>query len=174
MQVINIQNATISNNIHIHVNGNLYEELVSKLGHQSAIDFLLDSATKQKPQDLILKLLEGQPKAKYPMAIKDDVIRYLNDQSQIVEDRVEHFVDSLKKRAHNAMLYATNEIIKQSLVAGDTGALYEIYDIGQIQSNLANLNSIENRQLVGDLRALIEQPDHAFFASGVQPLPAFF
>lgn len=151
--------------INIQVLGNnVYSDLVNKIGKAEAIHLLTCSAATDRPIDIIKKLyFENTEPQKYPIATKQNYIRYLNQEGELIESESDNFVSNLSDRVRTAMIYATNELIKNSISSNLTDQLYEIYDIGKIQTNLADMNRIKFDGFSTELQLLTAVPNHPFF-----------
>lgn len=140
------------------VGDNFFDELINVMGKDNAVDFLANAAVEGKPLDVINKLyLEGRDPNKYPIACRKNNVsnfRYLNNKHQIVDDMGGTVLGrAVSDKIQNAMLRATNEIIKDGL--------NDRYDITHLQHNLATMGN--GLHLVNDLANVTENALHPFF-----------
>jgi hypothetical protein len=141
------------------VGDNFYDELINVMGKSDAVDFLANAAAKGKPLDVINKLyLEGRDPNKYPIACRHakpvSNFRYLNNKHQIVDDKGGSSLGrAVSDKIQNAMLRATNELIKDGLD--------NKYDLTHLQRTLASMGN--GLHLVNDLANVTENELHPFF-----------
>jgi hypothetical protein len=141
------------------VGDNFFDELIHVMGKSNAVDFLANAAVEGKPLDVINKLyLEGRDPSKYPIACRKALevsnFRYLNNKRQIVDDHGGSVLGrEVSDKIQNAMLRATNELIKDGLD--------DKYDISHLQRNLASISN--GLHLVNDLANVTENELHPFF-----------
>lgn len=161
------QPQTVINNytINIQVVGdNLYNQLIQKMGKNGAINFLAGAAASNQPLNVLKKLyFDNVEPNSFPIATQDNNIRYLNNNQQLVQENATEFVSQLNEKIRDAMIYATNDLIRQSISTNNTDQLYEIYDISRIQHNITALSKIPLK----DLQNVSSVPNHPFFAQEI-------
>jgi len=154
-QPFQLQNITINNNYSI-IEGNFYTALTEKIGKTQAIEFLARAAENNLPGEVFKKLYSDQSNY-LTAAANGECIRYIDNDQLINDPDGNRFSNMISNRIQQAMIYATNELIKESISTNNTDQLYEFYDIGKIQHNIANLTT---KKLHDDLKTILGNPSH--------------
>lgn len=163
---------TIVNNFNVQIiTSDFYTELIKKIGIVDTVDLLVNAAAKNQPLSILKKLyFDDVEPNKYPIAYSGskNCFRYLNDHNQVVEDHNGNIItDILAKRIQTAMIHATNTLITSSISSNRVDMLYDIYDIGQVQSNLT---MIDRSAMKSALVEITNNPSHTLFHGDVNPL----
>lgn len=136
---VNLQNCII-------IGDNVYDELVNKLGHNEAINYLTSGCYDEV--DVIEKLYLDSPNPNnYPIACKTPThFRYLNEYREIIDDQNGNKVQKLvKSRVREAMLLAIME------------------EDADTNSNIHKLLTDDKRDILTKLAKITYNPDHPFF-----------
>lgn len=157
---------SIINNINIAVMApNFYDELVHRMGENSAVGFLTSATMNNQPINILKELyFNNVNPTQFPIASHNGRYRYLNESGEIVDTSKQDMVESISKKLHNAMILASSKLIKFSQQNDDVARLYDVYDIGTIQ---ANLTSFKLNDMEKDLAMATENPSHPFFENDV-------
>lgn len=163
-QQIITNNINITNNISI-IAPNFYEALVQKLGQKTAVDMLAQSAKFNKPMKILNELyFNDVDPHNYPIASHNGRYRYLNEEGEIVEDSHDGLTTMISGKIQNAMAIASSELIKEQVAENTVHRLYDVYDIGEMQSTIANFPI---QSLKAEIDRTTENPLHPFFDKGV-------
>lgn len=161
----------INYTVQIFGGDNIYSDLTTKIGKEPAIKLLMDAAAKNNPQKVLEQYFDrSQPNA-YPIACANregtDGFRYYDSDNQIVNDKEGQITQVLTQRIQTAMLHAANALITQCISEGNIDQLYDMYDIGSVQRNLATMNSSD---IKGALVNLTFNPQHQLFRDDIEPM----
>lgn len=142
---------------------NFFEELVSKMGTDHAINFLTDIATDGGPVDVINKLyLEGNSPTSYPIACQGDThFRYIDADHRLIDDKGGHGISKIvTSGVHEALILAANEAIHQQVMSQD----YDHFNIAPIQKYVADMRkSLPQDRIISELARMTRIPNHPFF-----------
>lgn len=145
-----------------------FDILIRKMGRQQAVNFIASSASVGKPINIFRKIyLDNRAPEQYPIACNNGNFRYLDNNGKLVENDGREMAHIIKNQVHTAMIKATNELITQNMNGNSVDQLYEIYDIGKIQTFLAHINKVE---MIQDIIHEVNNPYHPFFTQGVPAL----
>ena len=103
----------------------------------------------------------------YPMACNQQgKFLFAVSKQILVKDTTGYkLVDAIINNIQNAVLHACNIQIKKYIGEGDIGPLYEIYDIGKIQSELCKFGKDKSKRKIKKyLLSRVINPNHRFFA----------
>jgi hypothetical protein len=148
------------NNIMV-IGTDFYQELVTMIGKDRALEFLTCSAVSGKPIDVIDKLyLEGKDPMCYPIACRNtDHFRYLSDDSNVVDDHGGAIIgDIVINRLQNAFLMAANEIISKQ-VGGEGDGDSDV--LRSVQQHITTV--YDKHDIVYQLAAATSNAKHPFF-----------
>jgi len=134
----NITNVIITK----HLPDCFYQALVDKLGAVETNKFLNITAAENKPIEIYKKLYPSGIKSENPVIYENDNFKYLKD-NQVVADN--SIIKQIARKIQAAMLMASSSLINESIKINKTNQLYDIYDIGQIQKNLTDIECIEQQ-----------------------------
>jgi hypothetical protein len=160
VKVVETQPRSINNIVVIGTD--FFQELVTMIGKDRAVEFLTCSAVSGKPIDVIDKLyLEGKDPMCYPIACRNtDHFRYLSDDSNVVDDRGGAIIgDIMIRRLQNAFLMAANELISKQVDNSE----YNM-DTDMLRSVQQNITSAcDKRDIVYQLAEATNNEKHPFF-----------
>lgn len=145
----------------------IFMGLVKRMGNEKvATQFLLENMDYKDSINIIDKMyLEGIPKNRYPIACSDDYkFRYLNHSGDIVDDKGgTKIVSTLEREIHRALIEANSKLIHECVNNDDNITLYNIYDIGTLQTQLGNYRSADTTKFRDDLARKVYNTEHPFF-----------
>ena len=122
-----------------------YTALIDKLGKKKAVNLVNLAASKNCPIDIYKELFPSCKMADNPVIFEGNTFKFLSDEGEIVCD--DSIIDRIVNNVQTAMLYASSDLIKESLAINKTKQLYELYDIGSIQRNVRKIKLIK-KQLI--------------------------
>jgi len=146
------------NNIMV-IGTDFFQELTTKIGKDSAIEFLSLAAVSGKPLDVIDKLyLEGKDPMCYPIACRNQLhFRYLSNEG-IVDDRGGTIIgDLVTNRLRNAFLMVANELISKHL-DGEVET-----DSDMLRNMQQNIAAVDKSEIVYQLAEATTNASHPFF-----------
>lgn len=164
---------TINNTVNISLttidNSDVLEKLMSKMGEEEALKFLLEitSSNRNQLMCLIEKLyLTGDPN-NYPIANKDGkIFRFRDNDHRIIHDVGGNKIIKLSTNIHsNIYAGAANLEAHRLIENGDDNANYNNY---RLMQECASNNSHDMKSFVKDLASKTFNMDHYFFAKGTQ------
>jgi len=140
--VTNITNVT---NIIItkKLDEDFFQAVSDKLGHNKALDLFNTSIADNDVVEIYKQLYPSNKLAENPVVFHDNTFKYLDQDNNLISDN--SILTVIARRLQLALLHASNELISTSILAGRTNQLYELYDIGKIQSNIKNFDEIKNQ-----------------------------
>jgi hypothetical protein len=145
----------------------IFMGLVKRMGNEKvATQFLLENMDYNDSINIIDKMyLEGIPKNRYPIACSDDYkFRYLNHSGDIVDDKGGiKIVSTLEREIHRALIEANSKLIHECVNNDDNITLYNVYDIGTLQTQLGNYRSAVTTKFRDDLARKVYNTEHPFF-----------
>ena len=153
----------------IYVDDTILDKLIVKFGRMQATDFLLTNFLN----DQIAKIIENSYldvlySDEYPMACnqKGKFVFAISKHILVKDTSGYKLVNAIINNIQNAVLHACNIQIKKYLGEGDIGPLYEIYDIGKIQSELCKFGKDKSKRKIRKyLLTRVMNPNHRFFAN---------
>lgn len=134
---------------------NFFDELVTKMGKSSAINYLTGIVQEGKPMDVINKLyLEGTCPTKYPIACRDqDHFRYINSDHRLIDDKGGHGISRLVSTGVcDALILAANEVLKD-----------EEHNVESIQHYVQEVKKSPPARIINELSDMTSIPNHPFF-----------
>ena len=157
-------NPTIINNynfINNYPGLDAYNKLVDSMGKDQAINFIAQAAQHSNIMDVFKKaFLSDKSPNDYPIAEKNDMCRYLDNNGYLVEKPTETMSKIIRDQIQYAMIKATSELINHKISTNSVDELYDMYDIRSIQNFLANMDDIE---IATEIANEINNPGHPFF-----------
>lgn len=142
---------------------NFFDELVTKMGKDHAINFLAGIAHDGKPVDVINKLyLEGNEPNTYPIACRDhDHFRYIDSEHRVIDDKGGHSISKIVTAGvQDALILAANIAIHEQV----KGMLSDQIDVGVLQKYVADMRrSLPRDRIIGELAHITNIPNHPFF-----------
>ncbi len=153
------------------ISDNILEKLTDEMqDDQKAIDFLLTNFLNKNYGKIIERTYLHEKKSdEYPMACSGgNHFRYMDGNGQFVDDLDGGFlVNLIVSCIQNAVLKASNKLIKKYMSTGDTSKLYELYDIGKMQAGVCTLTQkITKNKIKKFLSKRVMNPNHQFFGKG--------
>jgi len=142
---------TIINNINNFNNINItkelptswYDALVTKMGKQSAVKLLNNCSSDGNIVKIYTELFPSRRINDNPVFYENkEGFKYLDDNNLVSDDKI---IFAIAKKIQAAMLYATNELITESIKLNKTAQLYDVYDIGTMQNTAMDLSFIEQQ-----------------------------
>lgn len=119
-----------------------YNALVDKLGKTKAINLLNLSSASNSAINIYKELYPSKKILDNPVIYQDNTFKYLEGNEVISDNRI---ISQIAKQIQTAMLYASSNLITESIKINKTDQLYDIYDIGKIQTNVRNTGLIEKQ-----------------------------
>lgn len=142
---------------------NFFDELVTKMGKDHAINFLAGIAQDGKPVDVINKLyLEGNSPNSYPIACRDhDHFRYVDSDHRVIDDKGGHSISKIVTAGvQDALILAANEAIHEQV----KGMSSDQIDVGILQKYVADMRrSLPKDRIISELAHITNIPNHPFF-----------
>jgi len=125
--------------------GCFYEALVEKIGKPEIAKLLGTefSESGYNAVNVYKKLFPSKRLEDNPIVFSDDGFKYLNSNNEIVTDN--EIIDIIAHKIQTALLYASNQLIGQCIKSNNTNQLYDLYDIGEIQRSLSNVNEMKHQ-----------------------------
>ena len=77
-----------------------------------------------------------------PVIYEDNTFKYLDGDEIVCDNKI---IVKIAEQIQTAMLYASSNLITESIKINKTHQLYDIYDIGKIQNNVKNSCLIEKQ-----------------------------
>jgi len=119
-----------------------YQALVNKLGKTKAINLLNLSSASNSAINIYKELYPSNKVEDNPVIYEDNTFKYLEGDKIVCDNKI---ITAIAKQIQTAMLYASSNLITESIRINKTHQLYDIYDIGKIQSNVRNTGLIEKQ-----------------------------
>jgi hypothetical protein len=155
----------------LYVDDFILETLTKSMGKIQASDFLLTNFLNGNFNKIIEKsYLDVVYSDEYPMACNSRGVFYytISKNKRVRDPDGMKLVNVIVNNIQNAVLKACNIQIKKYLGTGDIGPLYDIYDIGKIQSELCNFGKeLSKRKLKKYLSQRVMNPNHKFFPKNI-------
>ena len=149
---INNQINNINNHQNIVITEKLpdcfYSALVNKLGKTKAINLLNLSSASNAAINIYKELYPSNRLKDNPVIYENNTFKYLDGNEVVCDNEI---IAEIAKQIQTAMLYASSNLITESIKINKTHQLYDIYDIGKIQNNVRNTGLIE-RQVSGYIK----------------------
>ena len=140
---------------------NFYEYLEVRYGKTDTVDKLASMAMSGDPLTIVKEFSEDYPHKNMPIASYNGHYRFIYN-GVLVDTTIHVITKLLTNKIQNAMIIASNELIKRYRASLDT--LYNSYDIGKIQSTIANFPS---NKIKKGLDEITECHSHIFFKNGM-------
>jgi len=146
----NIVNNIINNNVIIteKLPACFYNALISKLGKKEAVNLLNLSSASNSAINIYKELYPSNKMKDNPVIYEDNSFKYLEGNEIVSNNSI---ITKIAEQIQTAMLYASSNLITESIKIEKTDQLYDIYDIGKIQNNVRNRYLIE-KQLSGYIK----------------------
>ena len=145
----------------------ILEILTVKYGDVPAIELLLTNFMSKNYIKIIdAAYLDNKSSDNYPMACSGGThFRYINSEFELVDDADgELLVKSIINNIQNAVLMASNKLIRKYMGQNKVGDLFEVYDLGQIQKGVCDMFRDTTKKIVKRLIAKrVLNPNHQFF-----------
>ena len=77
-----------------------------------------------------------------PVIYDEETVKYLEDNKIMADNKI---IVRIAREIQKAMLYASSDLITESVRINMTDQLYDIYDIGRIQDNVQKVNIIKKQ-----------------------------
>ena len=153
----------------VYVDDTILDSLIVKFGRMQATDFLLTNFLNDRVDKIIENsYLDVMYSDEYPMACNQQgkFLFAVSKQILVKDATGNKLVNAIINNVQNAILHACNIQIKKYLGEGDIGPLYEIYDIGKIQSELCKFGKEKSKRKIKKyLLSRVINPNHRFFAN---------
>ncbi len=145
----------------------ILERLIELTSQEKGIDFLLDNVYKEKYSEIIkTAFFKDLEPIEYPMVGNGKGgYRFLNSESQLINDidgyKLSH---DLLKYVQNAMLKASNILIRKYIALGDTNPLYDKYKLNKLQKIAFDIT--DNKGPMLQFLKTLSVPEHQFWENG--------
>ena len=120
----------------------ILEILTVRYGDVPAIELLLTNFMSKNYIKIIdTAYLDNKSSDNYPMACSGGThFRYINSDFELVDDADgERMVKTIINNIQNAVLMASNKLIRKYMGQNKVGDLFEVYDLGQIQKGVCDM-----------------------------------
>jgi len=122
-----------------------YEALVQKIGTQGIADMFDQNreSTELDALTIYKKLYPSNKIEDNPVVFHDNHFKYLNDNNEVVVD--DNIIRVIARKIQNALLHASNMLITESIKLNTTNKLYDVYNIGEIQNNIRDMDQMQDQ-----------------------------
>lgn len=150
------------------ITDDIFNRIVSQMGEQEGVKFLLDSLNNEAEcLNIVDKVyLNGRDKNQYPIACKDNNhFRFMGPDYDVVDDiGGDLIVSKITSSVQNACLKASADLIHEHVEGNETESLYKQYDILTVQDRIKRLPTASQRErLKAGLAIKFTNPTHPFF-----------
>ncbi len=136
-----------------------YNDLVSIMGYENAINFITICILQCNPLNIFKKIYAIT--ASYPIVLRDYHYRYSNGTELIDTVDGHKIIRLIIDKIHMAMIKVNIDIINKRLNSNDINYLYDVYEIGKIQTNLIKLMKL-NKKIKKEFDSLITVNEHPY------------
>ena len=119
-----------------------YQALIDKMGKTDAVNLINSSTASNSGINIYKELYPSKKVADNPVIYDEETFKYLEDNKIMADNKI---IVRIAREIQKAMLYASSDLITESVRINMTDQLYDIYDIGRIQDNVQKVNIIKKQ-----------------------------